>query len=103
MRAAGHMGIKYLHMICCQITVTSSFVLRKFTAELRESDSMQLPIITTMESLLLEQAVQKNQLLTRKAMASEEGRTRMALSELQHLGRRRDPPVRGAGYEPVAV
>lgn len=85
--AAGYMGIDYLLAICCQIAVTSSCVLHTFMSDLRGRDSMQLPMITTMERLLLEQAIQKNQLLTLKAMASAEGR--MALNELQHLRRQR--------------
>lgn len=83
MRAADHMGVSYLLVVCCQLAIMTYHV--PCTVTMRAMFYNQVLSTTTMEHLLVEHGMQKNWQLKRKAMSSVEGRK--ALDELQHLRR----------------
>lgn len=83
MRAADHMGVSYLLVVCCQLAIMTYHV--PCTVTMRALCYNQILSSTTMEHLLVEHGMQKNWQLKRKAMSSVEGRK--ALDELQHLRR----------------
>lgn len=83
MRAADHMGVSYLLVVCCQLAIMTYHV--PCTVTMRAMCYNQILSTTTMEHLLVEHGMYKNWQLKRKAMSSVEGRK--ALDELQHLRR----------------
>lgn len=83
MRAADHMGVSYLLVVCCQLAIMTYHV--PCTVIMRAMCYNQILSTTTMDHLLVEHGMQKNWQLKRKAMSSVEGRK--ALGELLHLRR----------------